>query len=360
MNFLLSINWDLDPIIFKLGALRIGYYNILFILGFIVGYYIVRGFFRREHLQTNILDNLLFTLFLSAAIGARLGHCFFYDPVYYLSHPIEILKMWEGGLASHGGTIGILIGVWFFVKKYGPQNGFNYIWLLDRIAIPTALAACFIRLGNLMNSEIYGVETSLPWGVIFLRRGETMPMHPTQVYEALCYVLSFFFLLWLYRRWLPKMKTGMFLGIFLILIFTSRFFIEFIKNVQEPFEEGMKLDMGQWLSIPFILFGVGLLIYASVKGKPAMLPQRMSAAQTPLSKSKPKEEQTAKGDRPRTEEQTAKGNRPRTGEQTAKGNLPRTEEQTAKEDQPHAGVQPAKGAELRKDGNKLGKKKRGV
>ena len=291
MNHLLSIYWNVDPELFSIGAFRIGYYNILFVLGFITGYYIVRGFFRREHLKTNILDNLLFTLFLSAAIGARLGHCLFYDPVFYLSHPLEILKIWEGGLASHGGTIGVLIGVWFYVKKYGPQCGFNYIWLLDRIAIPTALAACFIRLGNLMNSEIYGVETSLPWGVIFAHRGELVPKHPTQIYEALCYLLAFFFLLWLYKKFLPKLKTGMILGIFLFLIFTSRFFIEFIKNPQVAFESKMTLDMGQWLSIPFILFGVGLFIYAWMRGAPAMLPPKTTA----ISQSEPKPKSISTG-----------------------------------------------------------------
>ena len=271
MVHLLSIHWNVNPELFSIGVFRIGYYNILFVLGFIIGYYIVQRFFRREHLPTNMLDNLLYTLFFSAAIGARLGHCFFYDPGFYLANPIEIFKIWEGGLASHGGTIGILIGVWFYVRHYKPKYGFNYIWLLDRIAIPTALAACFIRLGNLMNSEIYGVETSLPWGFIFVRHGETLAKHPTQIYEALCYLFTFFLLLWLYKKFLPKFKTGMFLGIFLILIFTSRFFIEFIKNPQVDFEHGMTLDMGQWLSIPFILFGVVLLVYGCIKGKPAML-----------------------------------------------------------------------------------------
>ena len=271
----LSIRWNVDPAIFTIGSYSFRYYAILFVLGFFTGLYIVRGFFRREGLPTSILEPLLYTLFFSAAIGARLGHCLFYDPGYYLSHPIEILKMWEGGLASHGGLIGILIGVWFFyVKKYGPKYRFNYIWLLDRVAIPTALACCFIRLGNLMNSEIYGVETSLPWGFIFLRHGEVVAKHPTQIYEALCYLLTFFFLLWLYRKYLPKLKTGMILGLFLMLMLTFRFVIEFIKTPQVGFEEGMKLDMGQLLSIPFFLFGVGLFIYSYMKGKPAMLPER--------------------------------------------------------------------------------------
>jgi prolipoprotein diacylglyceryl transferase len=259
------------------------------VLGFIIGIYIVRGFFIREGLTKSILEPLLYTTFFSAAIGARLGHCLFYDPGFYLSHPVEILKMWEGGLASHGGAIGILIGLWFFyVKKFGKKYGFNYIWLMDRVVIPTALGGCFIRLGNLMNSEIYGVETSLPWGFIFARHGETVPKHPTQIYEALCYLLIFLFLMWLYRKHLPKLKNGVFFGLFLILVFTSRFFIEFIKNPQVNFEHGMKLDMGQLLSIPFILIGIGLLIYSYTKGKPAMLPQ--SVPVTPLRAPSPKPE----------------------------------------------------------------------
>ena len=274
LHHLLSIHWNVDPNLFSIGTYSFRYYNILFVLGFFTGYYMVRGFFRREHLPIAMLDNLLYTLFFSAVVGARLGHCFFYEASYYLAHPMEILMVWKGGLASHGGTIGILIGVWFYVKKYGPKYGFGYIWLLDRIVIPTGLAACFIRLGNLMNSEIYGVETSLPWGFIFAQRGETVAMHPTQIYEALSYLLIFFLLLWIYQKFLPKLKTGLFLGLFLILVFTARFFIEYVKNPQEVFEEKMRLDMGQWLSIPFILFGIGLLIYSFTKAKPALLPQK--------------------------------------------------------------------------------------
>jgi prolipoprotein diacylglyceryl transferase len=287
IHHFLSVHWNVDPELFTIGVFRIGYYNLLFVSGFIIGYFIIKKMFKWEHLETKILENLLYTAFFSAAIGARLGHCLFYDPAHYLSHPIEILKVWEGGLASHGGTIGVLIGVWLYVRKYGPKVGFNYIWLLDRVAIPTALAACFIRLGNLMNSEIYGVETSLPWGFIFERRHETVPMHPTQIYEALCYLFTFFFLLWLYKKFLPKLKTGMIVGIFLILVFTSRFFIEFIKNTQVPFENGMTLDMGQWLSIPFILLGAGLFVYGYLKGAPSMLPQRAPVVPPQEPKSKP-------------------------------------------------------------------------
>ena len=287
MTQFLSIHWDVNPELFTIGVFRIGYYNILFVLGFITGYYIMRWFFRREQLPVKMVESLTYTIFFSAAIGARLGHCLFYDPVDYLSHPIEILKIWKGGLASHGGGIGLLFGAWLFVRKYRPQYGIGYMWLLDRCAIPTALAGCFIRIGNLMNSEIYGVETSLPWGFIFARRGETMPMHPTQIYEALSYLLIFFFLMWLYKKFLPKLKTGMLLGIFWILLFTARFLIEFIKNTQVSFEQKMTLDMGQWLSIPFILLGIGVLIYSYTKGKPAMRPVSSPVVHHPAPVPKP-------------------------------------------------------------------------
>jgi len=274
MTHYLSVYWNVDPIFFSLGSFKFGYYNLLFITGFAIGLFMVKGFFKREGVPPKIVENLTYTAFFSAVIGARLGHCFFYNPIHFLTHPLEIFMIWNGGLASHGGMVGLMIGVWIFVRKYGPRHGFTYMWLADRVAIPTILAAGCIRLGNLMNSEIYGVETSLPWGFIFARHGETLPKHPTQIYEALCYFAIFFLLLWIYRRFLPKLKTGVLLGLTLVLCFTARFVIEFIKNPQVEFEEGMRLDMGQWLSIPFILFGIGLTIWAWKRGTPAMLPQK--------------------------------------------------------------------------------------
>ncbi|MCL2727019.1 MAG: prolipoprotein diacylglyceryl transferase [Bacteroidales bacterium] len=274
MTHYLSVYWDVDPVFFTLGSFKLGYYNLLFITGFAIGLFMVKGFFKRENIPPKIVESLTYTSFFAAVIGARLGHCFFYNPLHFLTHPVEIFMIWKGGLASHGGMIGLMIGVWIFVRKYGPRHGFNYMWLADRVAIPTILAAGCIRLGNLMNSEIYGVETSLPWGFIFARNGETLPKHPTQIYEALCYFAIFLLLLWLYRRFLPKLKTGVLLGLTFVFCFTARFVIEFIKNPQVEFEEGMKLDMGQWLSIPFILFGIGLTIWALKRGAPAMLPQK--------------------------------------------------------------------------------------
>lgn len=270
----LAINWSPSPEIFSIGPVHIRYYSVLFVSGFIIGYYIFVKFFKREGLPVEILDTLLYTLLGSAVIGARLGHCLFYEPEYYLARPWEILKIWEGGLASHGGAIAILIAIWYYVRKYGKKHNFNYIWLMDRIGIATALAGALIRLGNLMNSEIYGNPTSLPWGFIFELRGETVAKHPTQLYEALAYLFTFVLLMRLYYKHLNKLKRGTLFGLFLIGIFGARFFIEFIKEPQVSFEQSMTLNMGQWLSIPFVIAGVGLILYGIKKGIPAALQKK--------------------------------------------------------------------------------------
>jgi prolipoprotein diacylglyceryl transferase len=194
--------------------------------------------------------------------GARLGHCLFYEPGYYLSHPGEILKIWHGGLASHGAAIGILLAIWFFVRKEKK----DYTWAIDRIAIVVALAGFFIRMGNLMNSEIYGVETTLPWGFVFLRNGETAPKHPTQIYEALAYLLIFILLFRIYWKKKGEHIQGTLISLAMILIFVARFFIEFLKEDQVEFEQGMTLNMGQILSIPVIIAGCVWLWY-SLKNK---------------------------------------------------------------------------------------------
>ena len=268
---ILTVNWDVDPVLFNIGSFQLRYYGILFIAGFYLGYYMFRKFFRREGKPLQLLDSLLWALFLCTIVGARLGHVLFYQPDYYLAHPGEILKVWHGGLASHGGTIAIMIGMWWFVKKYGRKHNFGYIWLLDRLAVATAFAAMFIRLGNLMNSEIYGHETSLPWGFVFLQNGETVAKHPTQLYEALCYFATGVILYAIYKYALPKIKEGLLLGIFFIGIFLSRFFIEFVKENQVGFEEGMTLNMGQLLSIPFVLLGIFLIVRSFRPGTPPAL-----------------------------------------------------------------------------------------
>ena len=282
MNRLLAITWDMSPELFSIGPIHIRYYSTLFVSGFIIGYYIFVWFFKREKLPLDILDVLLYTLLGSAVVGARLGHCLFYEPEYYLANPIEIIKIWHGGLASHGGAVALLIAMWWYANKYGKKYRFDFWWLMDRVGIATALACCLIRLGNLMNSEIYGNPTDLPWGFIFILRGETVPKHPTQLYEALSYLLLFAILMIIYYKFLPKLKRGTMFGIFLIGMFSARFFIEFVKEPQVAFEQGMSLNMGQLLSIPFILAGILLIVYSVWKGKTAMIePEVVAPKPTP-------------------------------------------------------------------------------
>lgn len=268
---LLSINWNADPILLHLGSFGLRWYSLLFVGGFILGWFIFRYFFRREGINEELLDSLLYTLLIGTVVGARLGHCLFYQPDYYLSSWEgfkEIFMPWKGGLASHGGGIALFIAMWWYARYYGKKNHFDMIWLLDHLAVAVAFAGCFIRLGNLFNSEIYGDVTNLPWGVVFLRNGETLPKHPTQLYESLSYLLLGLTLLGLYVKKLDVLKRGTLTGIFLIGCFGMRFIIEFIKEPQVGFEESMALNMGQLLSIPFILIGVCALVYAANKKVP--------------------------------------------------------------------------------------------
>ena len=268
----LFIHWNMNPEIFRIGGFAVRWYGLLFVSGFVLGYWMVSKFFDREGVNKKILDPLLYTLLIGTLVGARLGHCIFYQPDYYFGSWKgfwEIFKVWEGGLASHGGTIMLLLCLVWFSAKYGKPNHVDYLWICAHLAIAVAFAATFIRLGNLCNSEIYGDVTSLPWGFVFERRGETEPKHPTQIYEALSYLLLGLALVWLYVKKLDKMYRGSFLGIFMVVCFGMRFLIEFIKEPQVEFEEAMTLDMGQWLSIPFVLLGIGLLVYSCRKKMPA-------------------------------------------------------------------------------------------
>lgn len=269
---ILAINWNVDPELFRIGSFAVRWYGLLFVSGFVLGYWMFTKFFERENVDKRILDPLLYTLLLGTLVGARLGHCIFYQPDYYFGSWdgfLEIFQVWKGGLASHGGTIVLFFCMMWFARKYGPKNNFDFVWILDHLCIAVAFAATFIRLGNLFNSEIYGDVTSLPWGFVFERRGEVEPKHPTQLYEALSYFLLGIFLLWLYVKKLDKVYRGTFIGIFFIVCFGMRFIIEFIKEPQVEFEETMLLDMGQILSIPFIILGIGFLVYAWKKKQPA-------------------------------------------------------------------------------------------
>lgn len=241
---------------FNLLGLEIRWYGILFAVAFLSGWYLLSRMLKMEREKPEKADVLLWYVAIAVIVGARLGHCFFYEPQYYLSHPVEILKIRDGGLASHGAAVAILFALWLVARKYKTS-----IWYwLDRVVVTIALSGFFIRMGNLMNSEIYGHVTTLPWGFIFVRNGETLPKHPTQIYEALSYLILFVFLVLYYTKKKGKVRNGKMFGWFLIGCFGARFLIEFLKEVQESWESAYLLDMGQILSIPFILGGIAILI----------------------------------------------------------------------------------------------------
>lgn len=274
MTDILAIIWNANPELFHIGGVAVRWYSLLFVSGFILGFFIFQWFFKREKLDPRLLDSLFVTLIVGTIVGARLGHCLFYQPDYYLGSWegfLEIFMPWKGGLASHGGTIALFIAMWWFAHKYGKRHGFDFVWLVDHLSIAVCFAATFIRLGNLFNSEIYGGVTNLPWGFVFVRNEETEPHHPTQLYEALSYLILGLVLLTIYKYRSEKTWRGTFIGLFLIGCFGSRFLIEFIKNDQVDFEAGMALNMGQILSIPFVLLGIGFLVYAYKKKLPALV-----------------------------------------------------------------------------------------
>jgi len=259
---LLSIVWSPSPEIFTLGNFAIRWYGLFFAISFFFGYLIMQRFFKKEGVPLTMLDEMTTYMIVGTIVGARLGHVFFYEPEWYLAHPVKIFKVWEGGLASHGAAIGIILAMLIFgwVRKR------NFLWIMDRIVITVALAGFMIRMGNLMNSEIYGLPTTLPWGFRFIRSTTPadglVPRHPTQIYEALSYLAIFLFLWWYYYKKDGKPERGMIFGIFMALVFGVRFLIEFIKEPQVGFEKGMVLNMGQLLSIPLIVAGLVLICLA--------------------------------------------------------------------------------------------------
>lgn len=260
------IVWSPSPEIFSIGSLAVRWYGLLFALSFFFGYIIMLRFFKKEGVPVKVLDELTTYMIIGTILGARLGHVFFYEPAWYLAHPIKILQIWEGGLASHGAGIGIIAALLIFsyVKKR------PFLWVMDRIVIVVALAGFLIRMGNLMNSEIYGLPTTMPWGFKFVNsttpEDGLVPRHPTQIYEGLSYLISFVVLLWYYYKKDGKPALGMLFGMFLIMIFGVRILIEIIKEPQVGFEEGLTLNMGQLLSIPFVIAGL-IFIYLASKRK---------------------------------------------------------------------------------------------
>ena len=253
------IRWNADPVLIDLGFRAIRWYGAFFAVGFAVGYLIVRWMFEREGKDTKTLDKLLITLLVGTVVGARVGHCFFYNPAYYLAHPIEVLYVWKGGLASHGGLIGIVTAIWVYAKT---TPGQGYLWTLDRIVVPTALVGCLIRLGNLMNSELLGRAADVPWAFVFVRVDPATPRHPVVLYESLSYLATFAVLFFLYKRWGGRIAEGLLTGWFLVLVFGSRFVNELFKARLTPLDETSLFSMGQVLSIVPVLVGLWLVARA--------------------------------------------------------------------------------------------------
>lgn len=268
------INWNVDPVIYWItDTFPLKYYGLLFMTGILLAYYVEKRIYAKENIPIEKLDKLFIYIVVGILLGARLGHCLFYEPSYYFHNPIEILlpikKIGDTyqfigfqGLASHGGGIGTLIAIGIYCNKYKT----NFLWLLDKIAIVTPIVAAFIRLGNFMNSEIYGKPTNGNWGVIF-QRDDLIPRHPTQLYEAFSYFLIFGVLMFLYKKIAKAKSNGLIFGVLLVLVFSARFIIEFFKENQVDFENEMLFNMGQILSIPFIIIG---LIIIFTRKKPSV------------------------------------------------------------------------------------------
>ena len=262
-----AIVWDPSIGPFSIFGFDIRYYSLCWVIGLLGAYLIVQKLYRKSGTSEELFDPLFMYCFIGILVGSRLGHCLFYQPDYYLAHPIEMLLPirhtvdgWRfsgyEGLASHGGVIGVITALILYTRK----TKLTMLWTLDNIAVDAPFFSAMVRIGNFMNSEIIGTETTLPWGVVFVQAGETLPHHPAQLYEALAYMVIFLFGLLLYRKYKARTGTGFFMGYCLFTIFTFRFFVEFIKENQVAFEEGMTLIMGQWLSIPLIITGAYFMI----------------------------------------------------------------------------------------------------
>lgn len=253
------IHWSIDPVLIHLGPAQVRWYGLLFLAGFYLGNLYLQKICKWENKPPEAMDTLLIYAIIGTTLGARIAHCFFYEWDYYSEHLLEIPMIWKGGLASHGGGAGIIIALWVFVKRH---KEFSFSWLTDRVAVPLTFSGALIRFGNLMNSEIIGKPTDGSWGFIF-DRVDNIPRHPTQIYEALWYIFVWFGGLYWYHRFFKKNPpTGFLFGWILAGIFTGRIIIEFWKENQEAFESTMTLNMGQLLSVPYLLIGIALMWFS--------------------------------------------------------------------------------------------------
>jgi len=273
LNILTFITWDIDPDIFTLPIINhpLRWYGLFFALAFLISQQIMYFIYKREGRLIKEVDTLTIYTVVATILGARLGHVLFYDPIHYFQNPHKIIMIWEGGLASHGGVIGILIAIYLFARK----THVSYLWTLDRVSIVASLTFCMIRLGNLMNSEIIGTPTNLPWGFIFTSR-DNIPRHPAQLYESIVYFIWFIVLFSIWFRLKDRIKNGFLFSWSLITLFSLRFITEFLKINQVEFEDGMILNMGQILSIPFILTGIAILILNISKKRPTISTEQIA------------------------------------------------------------------------------------
>lgn len=254
--------WNIEPVLISVGFVKIRWYGLLFASAFISGYRLMTWMYKVEGKNVNDIDDLLWYIAVGTIIGARLGHCLFYDPEYYLNHPLKIFAIWEGGLASHGGILGIVFSLYLYQRRVKD----SYAWFLDRVAVVCALGAVFVRTGNFFNSEIVGVTTTVPWAIVF-ERIDSLPRHPVQLYEALSYLLVFLLLLTMYNKIRHRIKPGVIFAASLVTIFMARFFLEFVKTKQAAYGADIGLSTGQMLSIPFMLVGLLFIFYSLFRHK---------------------------------------------------------------------------------------------
>ncbi|MCG9738033.1 prolipoprotein diacylglyceryl transferase [Shewanella insulae] len=247
--------WNMDPVLVSFMGLTIHWYGVLFATAIFAGFQVMKSIYVREGLDVESLDNLLIYCVIGIVVGARLAHVLFYDPSYYFAHPAKILAIWEGGLASHGGGLGAILALYYYHRKMK----LPFLFLLDRLAIATAIFGFFVRMANFVNSEILGVPSDKPWAIVF-ERVDMLPRHPAQLYEALAY-LAIFIALWIiYKTTEMKQKQGALFGLFLVWVFSARFLIEFVKVKQAAYAQDWTMSAGQMLSIPFLLVGAFLLV----------------------------------------------------------------------------------------------------
>lgn len=251
--------WNIDPIILQLGPLQLRWYGLLFVGSFFLGLYLMKWIYTREGRDPSHLDNLMIYIMIGTVVGARLMHCFAYEPSFYLSHPLEILKVWKGGLASHGAMLGSIAGIYFFAK----HTKESFFWLLARVAMAGTITAMFVRFGNFFNSEILGLQSDLPWAIIFSRI-DMLPRHPVQLYEAFAYFTLFAILLTIYRKSTPAFSTKILTGVFFTYMFTLRFLLEYTKTRQADYDTALPFTTGQLLSLPFVLIGIVWIIWAFI------------------------------------------------------------------------------------------------